>query len=144
MRGWRPILVVVLISILPRPATAQDTAVDSLALARQYSDWLYAGEADSLFGHTTDEARAELTAERYARTSELIAQRAGFEIDMEETWKLRNGDCQYWRTATFSAMEEPFLLRWVLDSAGRISGLGLGPYSQAPPVEAETCGPTGE
>lgn len=144
MRVWRPILVLVLISILPRPATAQEAPVDSLALARQYSDWLYAGEADSLFGHTTDEARAELTTELYARTCELIAQRAGFEIDMEETWKLRNGDCQYWRTATFSATEEPLLLRWVLDSAGRISGLGLGPYSQAPPVEAETCGPTGE
>lgn len=138
MRAWTMILVTVPI-LLPSLAGAQEAPVDSLALARQYTAWLYAGQADSLFSHTTDQAREELTAERYAQTSGLIARRAGFELDMEETWKRRGGDCQYWRTATFSDMEEPFLLRWVLDSRGRITGLGLGPYSQAPPVEAETC-----
>ncbi len=59
----------------------------------------------------------------------------------EETWKLRNGDCQYWRTAQFSAVDEPLLIRWVLDRTGRIAGFGAGPYTQAPPVESETCAP---
>ena len=121
------------------PAHAQDAPVDSLAQARQYTVWLYSGEADSLFAHTIGEARETLTAERYARASKTIAERAGYEVDMEETWKLRNGDCQYWRTATFTNLEAPILLRWVLDPSGRIAGLGLGPYSQAPRVEAETC-----
>lgn len=134
------VLATALIAAGHVPAAAQEAAVDSLALARQYTDWLYAGEADSLFAHTSDEAREQLTADRYARTTETIAERAGFEFDMEETWKLRNGDCQYWRTATFSNLDGPFLLRWVLNAEGKINGLGLGPYAQAPPVDAETCG----
>lgn len=124
------------------PAAAQEAPVDSLALARQYTEWLYAGEADSLYAHTAEASREQMTAERYAQVSSTIADRAGFEVDAEETWKLRNGDCQYWRTATVSNMDEDFLLvRWVLTPEGRIEGLGVGPYSQAPPVDAETCGP---
>jgi hypothetical protein len=115
--------------------------VDSLALARQYTQWLYAGEADSLLAHSTEETRAEMAKENsFTRTSQTIAERAGFELEVsEETWKLRNGDCQYWRVAQFSEMEEPLLIRWVLDPQGRIEGLGAGPWTQAPPVEAETC-----
>ncbi|HET6616757.1 MAG TPA: hypothetical protein VFH69_02990, partial [Gemmatimonadota bacterium] len=59
----------------------------------------------------------------------------------EETWKLRNGECQYWRTSQFSVMDEPLLIRWVLDPQGRIEGLGAGPLTQAPEVESETCAP---
>lgn len=139
MQAATLVLAIALIAAAPAPVLAQDAAVDSLALARQYTEWLYAGEADSLFAHTAEGAREQLTAGRYAETSEMIALRAGVELDMEETWKLRNGDCQYWRTATFSDLDGPFLLRWVLDPAGRITGLGLGPYAQAPPVDAETC-----
>jgi hypothetical protein len=118
--------------------------VDSLALARQYTTWLYAGEADSLVAHSTDETRnQEDAADKYRQMTQLIAQRAGFELEVsEETWKLRNGDCQYWRVAQFSAMEEPLLIRWVLDRQGRIDGFGAGPYAQAPPVESETCTPS--
>lgn len=78
----------------------------------------------------------------FTRVSEMIAEKAGSELEVsEETWKLRNGDCQYWRTAQFSAMDEPLLIRWVLDPQGRIDGLGAGPFTQAPEVESETCAP---
>lgn len=128
---------------IPTTARAQEAPVDSLALARQYTQWLYAGEVDSLLAHSTDEVRTEMTESGgFARTSQMIAERAGFELEVsEETWKLRNGACQYWRTAQFSEMEEPLLLRWVLDPQGRITGIGAGPLTQAPPVESETCGP---
>lgn len=123
------------------PVRAQDAPIDSLARARQYTAWLYAGQADSLLAHSTGETRAQFAEPPgYGRLSETIAQRAGFELAvMEETWKLRNGSCQYWRTARVSGMEEPLLLRWVLDREGRIAGIGLGPLSQAPPVDLETC-----
>lgn len=116
---------------------------DSLALARQYTAWLYAGEADSLLAHSSDELREEYAGgQGFVRYSDMIAERAGIELEViEEAWKLRNGDCQYWRTASFSKMEEPLLIRWVLDPAGRIEGIGLGPRGQAPAVEAETCWP---
>ena len=130
---------------LPGLASAQTRApeVDSLALARQYTRWLYAGEADSLVAHSSESARESFaTVEQYSRYTDLIGRRAGFETDeVEEVWKLRNGECQYWRIARFTDLPELFLLRWVLDDEGRISGIGAGPLSQAPPVEAETCRP---
>jgi len=128
-------------AILAPGAARAQAPVDSLALARQYTMWLYAGEADSLIAHSVEETRNEAGArDRYVQMSQLIAQRAGFELEVsEETWKLRNGDCQYWRTAQFSAMEEPLLIRWVLDRQGLIAGFGAGPYAEAPPVESESC-----
>ena len=139
MSRWTILLAFAVPVLLPAVARAQETPVDSLALARQYTTWLYAGDVDSLRAHSTDEMAA--TGD-YARVGQMIAERAGVEIEVsEETWKMRNGQCQYWRTAQFSSMEEPILIRWVLDPQGRIEGLGAVPYTQAPPVEAETCGP---
>ncbi|CAN5882031.1 hypothetical protein BH20GEM1_BH20GEM1_04030 [soil metagenome] len=139
------ILAIGATSLAPVSARAQEAAVDSLALARQYTQWLYAGEADSLLAHSTDETRVDdPQGDGFTRLSRMIADHAGFELEVsEETWKLRNGDCQYWRTAQFSDMEEPLLVRWVLDPQGRIEGMGAGPWTQAPPVEAEMCGPAG-
>ena len=142
MKAWTAILALCAVSLASGTARAQ-APVDSLALARQYTTWLYAGEADSLLAHSTEETRNEEGAkDRFLQLSKLIADRAGYELEIsEETWKLRNGDCQYWRTAQFSSVEEPILIRWVLDRTGLISGFGAGPYSQAPPVESETCAP---
>ena len=124
--------------LAPAVSRAQVAPVDSLALARQYTEWLLAGDVDSLKAHSTEGSTIE-----FSQVSQLIAQRAGHELEVsEETWKLRNGDCQYWRTSQFSAMEEPILIRWVLDREGRIDGLGAGPLTQAPEVESETCGST--
>ena len=145
MQAWLAVLALAAASLAPSSARAQ-APVDSLALARQYSLWLYAGEADSLLAHSTEETRNEEGArDRFVQLSKLIADRAGTELEVsEETWKLRNGDCQYWRTSQFSAVDEPILIRWVLDRQGLIAGFGAGPYSQAPAVESETCArPTG-
>lgn len=142
MNACTAVLALFVASLAPGVARAQ-APVDSLALARQYTMWLYAGEADSLIAHSTDETRNQEGArDGFLQLSKMIADRAGSELEVsEETWKLRNGDCQYWRTAQFSAVEEPILIRWVLDPQGRIDGYGAGPYMQAPPVESETCAP---
>src|SRR5687767_6260478 len=97
MKAWLAVLSLCAASLAPATGRAQ-APVDSLALARQYTTWLYAGEADSLLAHSSDENRNEEGArDRYVQMSQLIAQRAGFELEVsEETWKLRNGDCQYW------------------------------------------------
>jgi len=148
--SFRTTLIVVFGLLVPAAANAQEegpasseTVVDSLALVRQYTQWLYAGEADSLVARSTDGARESFaTPEGFTRFTRMIANRAGFETDViEETWKLRNGACQYWRTADFTDIGEPMLVRWVLDEEGRIAGFGLGPATQAPSVDAETCGP---
>jgi len=149
-RSIRTTLIVVLGSLVPAAVYAQEGepvpsegVVDSLALVRQYTQWLYAGEADSLVARSTDGARESFaTPEEFTRFTRMIANRAGLETDViEETWKLRNGACQYWRTADFTDIGEPMLVRWVLDEEGRIAGFGLGPATQAPSVDAETCAP---
>jgi hypothetical protein len=117
-------------------ATAQ-AAPDSLALARQYTQWLYAGMADSLVAHMSADAATEPDPRAaWMQRSQMIADRAGLEMQVvEETWKKRNGRWQYWRTARFSGMDEPVLVRWVLNAKGEIDGIGLGPLSQAPPTD---------
>ena len=143
MKRWFMLTIVVLFCALAGVARAQEAPVDSLALARQYTAWLYAAEVDSLMAHSSDRMKeSEATEGSYARVSGLIAERAGVELStLDETWKLRNGRCQYWRAAQFSQMPEGILIRWVLDPNGRIDGFGAGPLSEPPPVEAETCAP---
>lgn len=122
-------------------AQDEEAAVDSLALARQYTAWLYDGAADSLIAHSSEAAKESFsTADRWAQYAETILQQGGIEVEVvEETWKLRNGRCQYWRTANFSGMEEALLIRWVLNEEGEIAAVGLGPASQPPMVESEEC-----
>jgi len=126
------------LAAIPTSAAAQaDTAPDSLALARQWTTWFYAGDVDSLVAsYGGDDDPAERRA-RYAEISLMVAERAGFEMEViEESWKKRNGQTQYWRTAKFSGMDEPFLIRWIY-SEGKHLGMGLGPASQAPPVDED-------
>lgn len=144
MKAWLTTVTLGIALAAAAPAAAQDAPPDSLALARQYTAWLYAGEADSLLAHSTEETRAKFSEPPgYGQMTETIASRAGTEVEvLEETWKLRNGACQYWRTARFTSMgDQALLIRWVLDPDGRISGLGIGPLSQAPAIQSQTCGP---
>ena len=128
------------LALAPVSARAQDAPLDTLSLARQYTMWLYEGQADSLFAHTAEASRGQMTVEQYARGAEMIMNRAGFEVSVvEETWKLRNGRCQYFRAAQFTDLDEPLLVRWVLNERGEIDGAGLGPLSQAPSFEQEHC-----
>ncbi len=143
MRMWTIVLVLGVAGLAPAAARGQEASVDSLALARQYTTWLYAGQGDSLAAHATSEAAESMGGVAgLSQVADVLAEHAGTELEVyEETWKRRNGACQYWRVAGFSGVDEPVVLRWVLDREGRITGLGIGPESQTPPVESETCAP---
>jgi hypothetical protein len=109
-------------------------AVDSLALARQFTQWFYNAQWDSLLAHSPAGERP--SRDEMQRQLDLLTARAGTETQvLEEKFVMRKGRPQYWRTAKFSAMEEPILLRWVIDPTGQIAGMGLGPASQAPPID---------
>ena len=134
--GLLPAVLAIALAVFPTQAEAQaDVPADSLALARQWTMWFYMGEADSLVAYYSgDDDPAERRA-RYAEFSEMVAERGGFETEViEETWKQRNGQTQYWRTAKFSEIDEPILIRWVY-SEGKHLGMGIGPLSQAPPTD---------
>jgi len=112
---------------------------DSLALARQYTVWLYTGQVDSLFAHHPADAQRDTTLRQRIRGSvDQLALRAGTETSViEEKFVKRNGRTQYWRTAKFSDFGEPLLVRWVLNPDGTIGGIGMGPLSQAPPIDPQ-------
>jgi len=118
-------------------AQAQKQPVDSLALARQYTMWFYAGMADSLLAHYDPaDSAGRGNAEQILQALDQLTARAGNEVSViEEKFIKRNGRTQYWRTAKFDHMDEPILLRWVIMPDGYIGGLGLGPLSQAPPID---------
>ena len=115
---------------LPLPA-------DSFDLARKYTKWFYERQVDSLVAHHVQELRQQpgLGARISSSIDELSA-RAGKELWVrDERFVTRNGQRQYWRTATFSDFPEPLLFRWVITPTGEISGLGMGPQSQAPAID---------
>jgi hypothetical protein len=109
---------------------------DSLAHARRLTQWFYAGQADSLRAYIPDADRPRFTNDVINERLMQLTGRAGTELEViEEKFVKRNGQTQYWRTARFSLMSEPVLFRWVLDPTGHIIGQGMGPRSQAPPID---------
>ena len=110
---------------------------DSLALARRFTAWFYTGQVDSLLAHYPAETRSDSSARsRLQQNFDQLTVRAGTETAViEEKFVMRNGRPQYWRTARFSDFPEPLLIRWVINGNGEIVGMGLGPLSQAPPID---------
>ena len=122
-----------------RPAAPAALPADSFDLARKYTQWFYNQQVDSLVAHNSPEARRDpALPARLANSGKELATRAGKELWVtDERFITRNGQRQYWRTATFSGFSEPVLVRWVMNSSGEITGLGLGPKSDAPPIDPE-------
>ena len=109
---------------------------DSLALARKFTTWFYTGQIDSLLAHSPSDRQDSTARRRYQENLDQLTVRAGTEVEViEEKFAMRNGRPQYWRTAKFSNFPEPILLRWVIDGKGELVGMGLGPLSQAPPID---------
>jgi ABC-type sulfate transport system substrate-binding protein len=125
----------------PAPAAARPKPAqlpkDSMELARKYTNWLYMNQSDSLVAHSDSVVRAQPEQKgTYEQRSLTVAERAGDEVKvLDEKFITRNGTRQYWRTATFTNAPEPILIRWVMSAKGEILAIGLGPASQAPPVD---------
>lgn len=138
MRSIRNLVLFAALALGARSAEAQSqkTPVDSLALARQYTMWFYAGMADSLIAHRDPSDTSKADPEQILQSLDMLTSRAGNEVQViEEKFIKRNGRTQYWRTAKFDNMDEPLLIRWVILPGGYIGGFGMGPLSQAPPID---------
>ena len=107
-----------------------------MELGRKYSMWFYTGMADSLLAHMDSANRSTMTVAEIEEVMSRVAARAGNEVSVvEEKFITRNGARQYWRASKMDILEEPFLLRWVITPKGEIGGVGIGPLSQAPPID---------
>jgi hypothetical protein len=121
---------------LPKPGPLP---ADSMELARAFTRWFYTAQTDSLIAHTAPGGRsADQTKADILGNLAQLTSRAGHELwVVEEKFITRNGRRQYWRTAKFSDFDEPILVRFVMDEQGRITGFGLSPKSQAPPIDPQ-------
>ncbi|MEO5814408.1 MAG: hypothetical protein ABIT20_03905 [Gemmatimonadaceae bacterium] len=120
----------------PKPAQLPK---DSMELARKYTAWFYTNQADSIVAHLDSAQRGvpEQKAQYESRAADIAARAGAEKMLMNEKFITRNGARQYWRTAMFSDFSEPILLRWVMSSKGEILGIGMGPLSQAPPIDPQ-------
>lgn len=149
MRRWLATVLLVPMLVLPAalPAQAPQASTsrpkpaqlppDSMEIARKYTEWLYTNLADSLVAHSDSTVRARPGAkQQFEGMVADLATRAGTEkLVLEEKFITRNGARQYWRTAMFSDFAQPLLLRWVIGPRGELLGVGMGPLSQAPPID---------
>jgi hypothetical protein len=129
--------------LLARPTHAQTAGrrlseAQYLTLGRHYTEWFFAGRTDSLLAHMSPESRdAAGGAAGILDQRNQVSARAGKEtLVLEEKMTWRRGMPQFWHEAMFDNLTEPVVIRWVMDDTGAIVGIGLGPRSQTPDVDA--------
>lgn len=139
LRLSRRLAVAVAIAIPASASAQQALPADSLERARIAARFFYAGEADSLIVRMTPETLAAIGGrEGLLAGLANIGLRAGEEVSVvEERWNLRNGQRQYWRTSRMSIFPDDFLLRFNMDAEGKLTGIGMGPARNAPPIESQ-------
>ena len=111
--------------------------IDSLALSRKWTEWLFDGQIDSLVAAQPPSERTAQTKESLTQTYNMLTTRGGTELSIvEEKFIKRNGNTQYWRASRYTAfLQEPLVLRWAVNKKWEIIGVGLGPLSSAPPAD---------
>ncbi len=116
-----------------------------LKLGKQYTTWFFNGDADSLLAHMVPESRTGVggMAGLY-EARDKVTEHAGSELlVLEEKMTRRHGHPQFWHAGQFSTLDEPLVIRWVMEDDGRIMGVGLGPRSQTPAPDTAAASPTG-
>ncbi len=124
-------------ALLPNDLTAQTRLpADSMEIGRKYMSFVINREADSLFAHMNEAQQEQLGSADGIRERMTMLDQLGELTDvLEEKYVTRNGDAQFWHTANYSLMPEPFVMRLVINREGVITGVGAGPLSQVPPTD---------
>ena len=140
----------VLLAALALPAVAQDSGgagatdaelphlpADSMEIGETYMEYVLDYDASSLWDALTDDARERLgsVGDLRDQMGQIFRQIGSQERVIDQRYWMREGKPQYWHTAEFSEFPEPMVFRFVIEPDGKISGLGLNPESQSPPVD---------
>lgn len=139
MRSLTALTLTALLGAATAPTLSAQASMpaDSLAHARKLTDWFFTARHDSLLAYFATDGEAMTAAELQNRLEQFTA-RAGLETEVvEEKFVKRNGLTQYWRTGKYTVFEEPVLFRWAFNKQGQIAGMGVGPASQAPPIDKD-------
>lgn len=117
--------------------SAPHLPADSMELGAGYMDMILNYDAEDLREHFTEELK-----ENFGSADEIMDRMMGLfdqigsqeEVVSQRYW-MRHGKPQFWHTAIFSNMDEPFVFRLVIEPDGKISGMGINPESQNPEVD---------
>lgn len=118
-------------------AEAPHLPADSMELGAKYIDWILDYRADSLWARFSDEMKENFgsVGDFLDRMGDLQMQIGTQNRVVSQRYWMRNGKPQFWHTAEFSEVNEPVVLRLVIEPDGTISGIGFNPESQNPPVD---------
>lgn len=110
---------------------------DSMELGETYMDYVLDYDASAMWEVLTEDARQRLgsVGELRDQMGQIFRRIGSQERVLDQRYWMRDGKPQYWHTAEFSEMGEPMVFRFVIEPDGKISGLGLNPQSQNPPVD---------
>lgn len=134
--------------LVPGSAHAQDAdaspvadgprlPADSMEIGAKYVGWILDSRADSMWSKMTPESQSRMqSVGNLKETMGQIHMQIGMhERTISERYWMREGKPQFWHTAEFSEIAEPVVIRLVIEPDGMISGVGINPESQNPPVD---------
>lgn len=118
------------------PVSAQQADSPAMARGRQYTQWLYAGHADSLYARFSPQMRGAIpSADALAAFQQRIQAQAGMETEVVSERIVdpppAPGMDVYVRGARFSQAPVVFDVVFAMDSAGTIQGFSVRPRQQA-------------
>ena len=131
----RWILAAAIVFAAPLQAQAADSA--QFELGRRYTQWLYAGQSDSLWAKFSPEMRQAIPTVQALEEMRLQIQgQAGTETELVSEHIVdpspEPGLTVYVRTARFSNAPMPINVTVVTDATGTIQGLSVRPQRQQP------------
>ena len=117
--------------------TPEPMPADSMEIGMKYAGWLIDYRADSLWAHLSDGSKERLGSigDFRDQMGQIFRQIGNQERVVSQRYWMRNGDHQFWHTAEFGNIDEPVVIRFVIAPDGTITGLGINPQSQNPPVD---------
>ena len=140
-----------LLAALALPAHAQDGGesaeaagadvphlpADSMEIGERYMEYVLDYDASSLWDAFDEGMRERIgsVGDLRDQMGQIFRQIGSQERVLDQRYWMREGKPQYWHTAEFSEFPEPMVFRFVIEPDGKISGLGLNPQSQNPPVD---------
>jgi hypothetical protein len=137
LRRW--IIAAAIVIAAPLQAQTADSA--QMTLGRQYTQWLYQGQTDSLWARFSPEMQQRIptAADLWELRSQIEAQ-AGTEAELLSERIVdpspQPGLTVYVRTARFSSAPMPIEVMVATDSAGVIQGMSVRPKRDEPPPPA--------
>ncbi len=118
----------------PKPFTADEEA-RYLKLGHQAVTFFFDGKADSLLAMMDSATKTRAGGVDGVRQQmDAVAERGGVPLTVKaERMTRRNGQPQFWYEADMSNYaDEPIVFRWLFNEQGQITGIGMGPKSNAP------------